>query len=471
MKKLKIYISISTGWAIRNYIQTGILSELSKKYLIEIICPEIYIDNIKNLINDDEIIVKKYNLNHEPLIWKIFRQTKKKIYLEARKSNTEKIWDKYGKRPAYKKIGSIIIRALIMAIGDKNLYKYTLKFEEILNITSKADSFFIEDKYNKIFLATHASTHFEETLFRAAKKKCDATILSILSWDHLSSKIEVSPGFNYIFVWNEVSKNELIETISYYDSNQVFIVGAPQFDCYCEKPTFSYDQWCKKYSLNEAYKTILFSTMPQVRHDGQHLILKNLVEAYNNNIIKERKLQFLVKIHPFDNTNIYNNLEIYDNIKFIKTSLSENKKPEEWIPYTNSMLENRDALFFSSLNINIFSTMTLEAAFLNTPIINIAFDYQGQTNPIPCARYYEFDHFKPIVNSKCSVIAYSFDELILSINNILINPDELEQNRKFISNRYLGVESGKSKESMIKNIEKICEQIISGGFKHEVQRA
>ncbi len=90
----------------------------------------------------------------------------------------------------------------------------------------------------------------------------------------------------------------------------------------------------------------------------------------------------------------------------------------------------RDALYFCSVNINIFSTVTLEAAYLDKPIVHIAFDAGPVSNRIPCREYYKFDHFRNIAESGASILVESYEELFAALRGSLQHPEERSTQRK-----------------------------------------
>jgi hypothetical protein len=443
-RSARVHVSISTGWALRNLVYTGIVGHVSRRWPVTVICPEQFSAPVREHTQGLDITVRSYEPGAEPAAWRLLRQARKKIYLESRDSMTERIWDEYGNRPFYKRLGSAVLKSLIRIVGAERLGAALEAIDMRLNARSPADAFFGPDDAGNLYFATHASTYFDESLLRAARRHCRRTTLIILSWDHLSSKIVVGRGFDHLCVWNDISKREILATMKAYQAHQIHVVGAPQFDVYGEPPSADYATWCRTRGLDPHKRTILFSTMPQVRHDGQHLILRRLRDVFAADPQRYGNLQMLVKVHPFDNSGLYDELQASGFIRILGTNLEAGKRQDEWIPKDNSMAENRDALHHSALNINIFSTMTLEAACLDRPIVHIAFDVEGQSNPIPCRKYYEFDHFRPIVDSGCSILALSFDELLQAIDRSLAQPDERAVQRKAVAQLYFGVAPGHS---------------------------
>jgi hypothetical protein len=432
MKNLPtLYLTISTGWAIRNFIYTGIVARLSQRLTVVLLCDPHFHAAAREAVEGTSVETLMFDAKTEPFGWRIMRQFRKKIYLESRNSQTEQIWESYGKRPFLKRVSGQAIKALLWLVGPQKLQRFAVMLDLFLNRTSEADNLLRSAPANSYFFATHASSFFEESLFRAAQKYCRQTVLMILSWDHLSSKIVLGPGFDYLFVWNEVSKQEIVNTLDFYSADQVHIVGAPQFDVYAEPSSLTYNEWCQVYGLDPTKKTVLFSTIPQVRNDGQHRVLEMMAQRFLQQPETFADVQILVKVHPLDTLAVYDPVLVYPFVKFVEKHNSKASVAEEY-----ALSANRDALSHATLNINTFSTMTLEAAALDCPIIHLAFDLEGQSNTVPTVKYYEFEHFRPITESCCAAMAYSFDELIDNIATILEGNDQRGNARRAVARQY-----------------------------------
>lgn len=448
MKNLPtLYLTISTGWAIRNFIYTGIVERLSKQLNIVLLCDPQFHDAAKAAVKGTAVETLSFDAKVEPISWRIMRQFRKKIYLDSRKSKTEQIWEVYGKRTLVKRVSGQVIKALLWMFGSQNLQRLAVKLDWFINRTSEANSLLRFAPSNSYFFATHASSFFEESLFRAAKKYCRRTALMILSWDHLSSKIVLGPGFDHLFVWNEISKQEIVTTLDFYLAEQVHIVGAPQFDVYAQESPKTYEEWCQEYALDPGKKTVLFSTIPQVRHDGQHRVLELMAQRFLQEPEIFANVQILVKVHPLDEASVYHPLRIYPFIKFVENQHGQTSVAEEY-----ALEANRDALSHSALNINTFSTMTLEAAALNCPIVHLAFDLEGQTNAVPTEKYYEFEHFRPITESGCAAMSRSFEELIDNISSILRGTEQRASARRAVAEKYFSNTLGTSANRVYENI-------------------
>jgi hypothetical protein len=433
---MKILFTISTGWAIRNYIQTGVLSNLANSCELIILTKAHFFECIADALHGIDVKIEVIETFEETLSWRYLRQSKKKIHLHRFESTTEEVWERYVQRPIYQRVGALIIRGLGRLLGYDHFFSSIEKIGLFLFKNSKLDKLVKEYAPDIIFL-THQANSFDEQLYYLAKGNGIKLMYMVLSWDHLSSKVYLGSYFDKIFVWNDWVAEEILSH-SGYKRNEVEIVGIPQFDVYSEKPSVTYADWCLQFEFDSNKKTILFSTMPQVRHDQQHLIIEEIAEKINCGAIEN--CQLLIKCHPFDDWQVYSHLKKYGKIiSIIKANVKSSADQDKWIPSKNFMIESRDALYYCSVNINIFSTITIEAALFDKPIINIGYDPRPDIvkNRIPCIKYYEFKHFKPIVSLNASVLVVSGIQLVNEINNALINPGAARLNRLNLANKYV----------------------------------
>jgi CDP-glycerol glycerophosphotransferase (TagB/SpsB family) len=444
-------MSASTGWAVRNFFQTGIVEKLKKSYRVVVFAPATIRNHLISSGLGFGITVLSLENEREPFLWMIFRQARKKVYMECRKSSTEALWAKYTKRPFYQKAGSFLAGIFLKFVSGRRLMVALESIDYKINKSHRLEAIFNEHN-PKLYFATHASSYFEELLLRTALAKNVPAVYMVLSWDHLSSKIVLNKKYRSIFVWNKMTKSEILSTYPSYKDNQIKIVGVPQYDIYGKKTKISRLEWCQLYGLNPNRPVILFSTMPQVRHNQQHIIIEKLLEEIDKGDKLPNNLQVLIKCHPFDNTDKYDSLLTKYPVSICRSSLRPGLSQASWIPSEKEMEASRDCLFFCDININIFSTVTLEAAYFGKPIIHIAFDPFPIKNRIPCKEYYNFEHFKKIAMAKAARMVYSYEDMFLAINNYLKNPGLDSEKRRDLVKEYFTVEPGLASGNLVKEL-------------------
>lgn len=450
-EKPVIFISTTIGWNVRNFFNTGIIKKLQKNFKIIIFTTQRIKEELIKQGYDRNLIFIVLDKEKEPLRWRLFRQLKKKVYMESRKSETESLWEKYRSRPFYQKFGGWLIKRLIRIIKPITLFNFIETIDFKINKNKElSKTFFSYDPV--MFFATHASTYPEELLLRSSIMHKVPTVHMVLSWDHLSSKTLLTRKYDSIFVWNHLTKSEILQTYPSYKEEQIKIVGAPQFDIYHKKPNLSYSQWCNINGLDPNRRTILFTTAPNVRHEQQHIIIEQLLEKIIEGKVLPKDLQTFIKCHPFDTTREYDSFLRKYPVAIYRPSDQVNDPQTNWVPSQDEISIARDCLYFCDININIFSTVTLEAAFLNKPIIHIAFDPFPVKNRIPCKEYYNFTHFKRIVNMDASILVYSYDELFEAINKFLQNPNLKSEGRKKISETFFGTRRSSASDRVVEEL-------------------
>jgi hypothetical protein len=338
----------------------------------------------------------------------------------------------------------------------QRIYDWTERLDLGINKDSRLAD--IIQTFNPLFyFATHATSYFEECILRNALAAHIPCIFMILSWDHLSSKILLNRKFNSVLVWNNHTKEEILQTYPGYQPEQVKVVGIPQYDLYAEKPSINYEEWCRKYAMDNTRRTILFSTMPQSRHEQQHIILEEILKAIVDGKKLPSDLQVLIKCHPFDNFKGYDALLKRYPVGIHRSNLGDMQSQEDWVPSPHEMEASRDALYFCSVNINIFSTVTIEAAYFDKPVVHIAFDPDPVKGRIPCQEYYNWDHFKPIVQKGSSIMVHNYEELFDGIRQSLFEPDRLASQRKDLVDCYIGRKIGEASSIVVQQLVEFAE--------------
>jgi hypothetical protein len=435
-EKPLLAMTVSTGWAVRNFFQTGVVEWLQREFRVVVVAtPAIHAKLVEQGYADEVQCVVRED-RPEPRSWRYLRQIRKKLYMAGRDSATDAIWERYVRRPLYQRVGGYALSAIVRWFDARRLLRLAESADFRLNRDADSAAFLRQHAPDMLF-ATHASTFFEESLLHESVRAGIPVVFMVLSWDHLSSKVVLCGRYRHVLVWNDVTRDEILATSDAYAPDDISIVGVPQFDCYAEPARQSYADWCGLYGLDPRRRTILFSTMPQVRHDQQHVVIGRLLDEIRVDGLLPADTQVLIKCHPFDNTDRYDSLlQGGRPVGIARSTLAVGQRQEDWFPSAEEMLVSRDALFHCAVNVNIFSTVTLEAAFLDKPIVHVAFDPYPVANRIPCREYYNFDHFRNITRSGASILAESFAELFAAVRLSLDDPTHNASNRQALVQAY-----------------------------------
>jgi hypothetical protein len=432
----RVLFTLSTGWAVRNYVGTDVIANLAEACEVTLLVPSHLEESCRNDLDDSRVRIIVRDVGEEPTRWALMRQLKKKVHLYLRKSNTESLWRKYVDRPLYQRVGGVVLDSALRFINPVSMLLLLERLEILFNQDKSALKLIDELEPDLVFCA-NLSNFFDDSIVNAAARRKLPCQYMVLSWDHLSSKVVLRSWFDRIYVWNAVTKEEILDLDYGYIDARVIVTGIPQYDVYLDTPTLSREDWCSQYGLDPKRKTILFSTMPQVRHDQQHLIIESIMNMLSEHPVYRETVQMLIKCHPFDNALVYDSLvDRYRNLSIRRSSLPEGKSQSDWQPSSDELTISRDCLFFCDVNINIFSTVTIEASMFDKPIVHIGFDPHPVENRIPCIEYYGFEHFIPVMRFDASILAKSYAELFEALKLSLEKPEFKREARRRLAENY-----------------------------------
>jgi hypothetical protein len=458
-EKPVIFFTNLFGWSTRNFFQTGVMDELTRHFRVVVLASPNMKAGLERLGFNKKVEIVEHRPGPEPWLWRMFRQARKKLYVESRHSVTEATFEKYRPRPFYMRAGSAAFKALTRIIPAITMYGWLEQIDYAINRDHSMRELF--DRYKPKFLfLTHATHYGDEIIFRNALSAGVPIVYMVLSWDHLATaKILLARKLDRILVWNEHSRREVLETYPKINAEKVHVVGIPQYDFYAEKPSLSYADWCHCYGLDPAKRTIVFSTMPQVRHDQQHIILEQLLKWLHAPENADLRMQLLVKTHPFDAFPGYAEVGKKYPMGMHRTSLPSDVKKEEWTPDADEIQAGRDCLYFCSININIFSTVTIEAAYFDKPIVHIGFDPLPVKGRVPCRELYTWEHFSHLMEKNATTLVENYAELFAAIRDYAAHPEKKRAERKAIVAAYIGKPVGTAASEVAKNLASFAREL------------
>lgn len=286
-------------------------------------------------------------------------------------------------------------------------------------------------------------------VFSTAKKMNIPTLAYIPSWDNVTTKNRMVYKYDGYLVWNEKIKKELHEFYPHTNNKPVYTVGAPQFDIFRqEKFYLSREDFCRQQNLDPELPIIVYAIgSPNFlkEHYGAVELAKKVVEG------KLGDVQLLIRPHP-----IHDNAEMSELFDKYKPKVQLQKTPNAGKSLTLrtqdkiQIIEWVNTFRHADVVVNLSSTVTVDAAIFEKPIVNLDFDPQpGQMDQelIKDVNHL-WNHFKPIAESGGVWLVDNFDELTYAVKTYLKNPSLHEGKRRWIANYVCGYLDGKCGERM-----------------------
>lgn len=266
----------------------------------------------------------------------------------------------------------------------------------------------------ELIFATDVYNVDDVHMLAEAKRRRIRTVGMIRSWDNITNKglFRVKP--DKLIVHNEVLRDEACRygAISHRD---ILVSGLPQFDIYTQPLKRSRMEFFQKVKLDPKKKTIL------VAPHGSRFYKEDwtLLEA-----LKKTPYQYIVRLPPNDCVDLS---RFTPNANFFIEHPGHSFRPGI---YRDQELTREDTeglaeeLSYCDLVINYGSTVSIDAAFFNRPIIIVAFDgTKGRPYLQSVRRFLDFTHIRKTLGLQYCKIAFSEQELLSAMDAYLRNPN------------------------------------------------
>jgi hypothetical protein len=310
-----------------------------------------------------------------------------------------------------------------------------------------------------VIVSTGPFQYEQPAIFSAAKKLGIPTLAYIPSWDNITTKNRLVYKYDGYIVWSEQTKKELHEFYPATRSMPVYIVGAPQFDIFLQEKFYqSREEFCKQQKLDPNLPIIVYALgSPNFlqEHHGAIELAKQVVKG------ELGKVQMVVRPHP-----IHDNAEMEDVFKRFEPMVQLQKTPNAGITLNersqdkNQIIEWINTFRHADVVINLSSTVTVDAAIFDKPIVNLDFDPQPSRADQELIKdiNHKWNHFKPIAESDGVWLVNDFDEMKHAVRTYLKNPNLHHAKRKWITNYVCGYLDGKCGDRMARAIKDFSER-------------
>ncbi len=335
----------------------------------------------------------------------------------------------------------LLSRFFAVFMSQSKFFKRVVRLLDFLTIKKEYFSDYLEKYCPKLLFSTDIFHNLDTHFLAEAKNRHVPTVSMIRSWDNVTNKgiFRVKP--DNLIVHNEIIKSQAIKHEDMKEQN-IFVSGLPQFDHYFKgfQPSLR-EVFFKKIGLDHSKKTILFAPHGKRFHNTDWHIL----EIIKNKL--DKNLQFIVRFPPNDTVEF--NSFVPDHRFFIKKTgfpfpAREFKDNEVTFKDTLSLAEE---LYHSDLVINYGSTISIDAAVFNKPVILIAFDgWEKLPYEKSVRRFLEYNHVNLLIQTGFFLVAKNEEELLNLVGRYLKKPIVNEAARNKLMNEQVWKVDGLSGE-------------------------
>ncbi|MDQ7837073.1 MAG: CDP-glycerol glycerophosphotransferase family protein [Thermodesulfobacteriota bacterium] len=327
------------------------------------------------------------------------------------------------------------------------------------------------DEYKPSALfSSHPFVDGDVQLVINAKHRRIPTISMIHSWDNLTAKGRILEPADYITVWNEIMRSEMLYLYPQLKEESVLTVGIPQHDYLLN------DDWLmersaflKSIGADPSKKVITYiSRGGKYSNYKESENIRSIIETIQNGGFAEKAQLIIREIHGLTRLQYCHTLgPIPDVIYDVPdSSCFPSIRPDHrWKNDPSSLYHLGNLLKHSDVIINYASTITLDSVYFDKPIIWPIYEWTGLkgSEQDEFGRHeLEYPCYQPMMATGAPDIASSPSNLVELIKNALKHPKEKSKQRNELQLKYNPFNDGKAGLRVAKLIESVADGKSAG---------
>ena len=380
-----ILILLTNSFAAINLIHSGLLKQLADRFEIQLSTNLIDEKEMEHLNAHFEMKIQLAHIqvNSPSWLYRLLRIVQKFAFAQHFNIRTEMIkigWPVTFSGWLFRRFPVINLFLL------KIIRKYLITRSTNLKPTCRSD-----------FAGVISTSPFDfrENQIVNVFRQCGVKSLAIIvSWDNLTSKGVMNADHEVVLVWNQFMVEEFQRFYQIYGfPSKVLATGIPRFDIYSRlESKLAAKHFRERLLLSEDEKIILFTTGATKHFVDQTYVVQDLLDYCQSC----EQATLWIKCHPADSVAHYRRFAENKRVK-IWCDDSGEKSLSRWLPPIN-FPDSLAALIHScNVCVQAASTIRIDAAACNKPVISIYYDYKpGLAYKKSVRRLYDYSHQAPL---------------------------------------------------------------------------
>jgi hypothetical protein len=442
MASKRIFVSADHGMAIVYFLQSDVIPSLIEAGIeVVLLTDDALCEKIEERFGRPGLIVEGLRLDaarkyaqeeHPEIQWWLgfFRRVgaSRRINTEAMDSYIDQVAVEEGNR---RRIFMPLAWGLIALLRRfRAVRQFLVRLQGRYTPGLYADLF---ERYQPDFVvASTPGWRLDRYLLREAAERGIPTGAVVVGWDNPSSYSLCGAHMDWITCWSEIQKEELVLG-SDWNPERVYIGGMPSYDGYLNNRwVMSKGEYFKLHNLDDdrrliSYACSFISFSPNIQN------VRALVELVNSGSLASPS-QLLIRLHP----NHFLDVHLFAREREeIYTIASENELVHvvEPVPlggelghYSGEdMPEKASMMTHSDVFVTVYSTMVVEAAVHDCPIVSLCLDVPGGWNTLrkyslPLSEIGNWPTHQRFREAGAGKVALDTTALTDAINEYLKNP-------------------------------------------------
>lgn len=435
MAKKTIFLGIAFGTSVRDVLRNDTFIRLKEDNNIRIIIFSTDVsETFTHEFKGDNVFFEKLNKFTPSLIERILLNLHKTLLRE--KCRTIDLGNTAGDTRLIDQL-TPFMNLLKRAFGYKRVNQLIGFLYKYFTFPTLYRNEFAKYKPDLVVITRALNYSLDYPLLRRSISEKVPVIALVSSWDNFTSKAFFPFSLESIVVWNNVMREEAINLFAFPDE-KVFVSGIPRYDLFFKEEGFSdRDTFFSKFNLDPAKKLIVYGTGSATTGctaldltSPEPEIVEYIADKIEAGAFAF-PTQLLVRLHPQADPKAYSKLQHRKGI--ILHIPGDNSGYHDRLFKLSDDIGLGETMKYADVVVNLASTITIDAAVFDTPVICIGFDFRGE-RPFKWSvrRFYEFDHYAKLMRTGGFDLARDQDEMVNMINRAIAQPEYLRAERRAI---------------------------------------
>ncbi|MGE0821942.1 MAG: hypothetical protein AB7G75_05085 [Candidatus Binatia bacterium] len=333
------------------------------------------------------------------------------------------------------------------------LRRKLLRWEQLILRDRDLETIVARRPFDLMLLGSPGYEKQDAFLLHLAVRRRIPVAAAILSWDNLSSKGVVNPSPDRLFVWSDHMRHEAI-TLQGIAADRIIKTGTAVHDVFAHADRFgSRAENLRRLGLDPQRHLLFYGSSHGGNLSDEVEFVKDIARWVETDALGV-PCQLWVRLHPQAVSGPYK-IPIEPYLQLASPRVKIELPPVRnsalmWDLPQNDLTHLVALLRDASVVVNIGSTLSIDAAILDRPVISLGYDPCGE---LPydrsVRRYYSYTHVSHLVRVGAVQIATSSNDLRDKITTYLKQPELDKDGRRRIVEQIFGQVDGRSAHRIV----------------------
>lgn len=422
-----VLVSVPHGGAAGNILRTGVVSRVldsSPAVRVVLVSPLVKDAGFANEFTHPRIVLEDLPAHRPAGLEARLMALVQAAYLDS--GVTESVKIRRAEALAKGSVRWVKAKKLIASIVSPSLVRPATRYDLSDRLVSHPWAEALCDRYQPAMLVVSNPGLIlsEVPMLRVAARRGIRSVAVDPSWDNFTNKLIPVRRVNRLIVWNDLMKEQAVALHGYLP-DEIRLAGTPQWDLYFQPGVLvPREAFMRQVGADPAKKLVTLTTSPAELYPHCDHVINTLVAAQAAGRWTH-PTQILVRVHPRDDRARYAEFDHMPGV-IIEKPFRQTVRAGDGMAVdvtADSQRHLANTMAHSDVIAQVASTIAIEAAIFDTPIVNISFD--GAT-PAPfvrsARRYTEFTHFVNILKRGAVRDARTPEAMVTHIGDYLDNP-------------------------------------------------